>query len=489
MTPLAGSCVLVSDGITFGENTVLPTSYIYDENSRNTKKVIQTTSGVAEFSVQYDENGMLAGSGANEITVHYIYDESGQLTRTNDSFANYTSSYEYDSRGNMLSKKQYDYTTGDLNGLTPKETTAFTYANSGWKDQLVSVNGTPLTYDENGNLLTYGEKTYSWSHGTRLESIQDGENEYSYIYDENGTRFSKTVNGTTTQFAYLGGRLMAQKTGEDVFFFQCGAGGVPLGFVYNGVQYFYITNQLGDIIGITDATGKAIVEYSYDEWGNPIQTITRDNTAEQNKIAEINPLRYRGYYYDTETGYYYLQSRYYNPEWGRFLSPDAFGYIDNSTCLGFNAYIYCTNNPVMFVDYTGYYPKLSEVPPKSSGYVPPKGGAKQGIVPNGKLKGQKGWVDKDGWFWVPDKSDHGGEHWDVVDKKGQNHKNVYRDGHIREDKVDSGFSFNDILDFITSLLVPSDNVAAVIASLIPTVIVIACMLPFILFFAALFVRV
>ena len=93
--------------------------------------------------------------------------------------------------------------------------------------------------------------------------------------------------------------------------------------------------------------------YSYDEWGNPIQTITRDNTAEQNKIAEINPLRYRSYYYDTETGYYYLQSRYYNPEWGRFISPDNFSYIDNSTRLGFNAYIYCTNNPVMYTDPTG----------------------------------------------------------------------------------------------------------------------------------------
>ena len=134
----------------------------------------------------------------------------------------------------------------------------------------------------------------------------------------------------------------------------------------------------------------------------------------------------------------------------------------------------------MHNDYTGYYPKLSEVPPDSSGYVPPKGGAKQGIVPDGKLKGQKGWVDKDGWYWVPDKSDHGGEHWDVVDKKGNNHKNVYRDGHIREDKIDSGFSLNDILDTISSLLVPSDNVAAVLASLIPLIIIMAFAIPFIL---------
>ena len=144
-----------------------------------------------------------------------------------------------------------------------------------------------------------------------------------------------------------------QKTGEEIIFFQYGAGGVPLGFVYNGVQYFYVTNQLGDVLGITDATGKAIVEYTYDEWGNPIQTITRDNTEEQNKIAQLNPLRYRGYYYDAETGYYYLQSRYYNPKWGRFISADSFSYIDAFTRLGFNAYIYCANNPIMFVDPSG----------------------------------------------------------------------------------------------------------------------------------------
>ncbi len=128
---------------------------------------------------------------------------------------------------------------------------------------------------------------------------------------------------------------------------------MPLGFVYNGTQYFYVTNQLGDVLGITDDTGDAFVMYSYDEWGNPIQTVTRDNTEEQNKIAQLNPLRYRGYYYDAETGYYYLQSRYYNPEWGRFISADSFDYIDNTARFGFNAYIYCTNNPIMFVDPTG----------------------------------------------------------------------------------------------------------------------------------------
>ena len=155
-----------------------------------------------------------------------------------------------------------------------------------------------------------------------------------------------------------------QKTGEEIIFFQYGAGGVPLGFVYNGTQYFYVTNQLGDVLGITDSTGNAFVMYSYDEWGNPIQTVTRDNTAEQNKLAQLNPLRYRGYYYDAETGYYYLQSRYCNPKWGRFISADSFSYIDAFTRLGFNAYIYCENNPIMFVDPSGteeeFNPNITE---------------------------------------------------------------------------------------------------------------------------------
>lgn len=321
--------VLVSDGITAGESVVLPAAY------------------------SYDEDGRITGSGSGSAISRYAYDDSDQLIRTDNSASGSASSYEYDSRGNMLSKKLYDYTTGALNGLTPKETTSFTYANSGWKDQLVAVNGTELTYDESGNLRAYGDKTYSWSHGTRLESIKDGEKEYSYVYDEGGIRFSKTVNGETTQFYYTGGLLPAQKTGDDVIFFQYGAGGIPLGFVYNGVQYFYITNQLGDVAGIADSQGELFVQYTYDEWGKPIETLTRYGTQEEKEIAEINPLRYRGYYYDSETGYYYLQSRYYNPEWGRFISPDSFGYIDNSTRMGFNAYVYCVNSPLMYVDYFG----------------------------------------------------------------------------------------------------------------------------------------
>lgn len=210
-------------------------------------------------------------------------------------------------------------------------------------------------------------------------------------------------------------------------------------------------------------------------------TTAQEDDAEQLALAELNPLRYRGYYYDSETGLYYLQSRYYNPELGRFISSDSFDYIDADGKFTINAYAYCNNNPLLYSDSCGYYPTLQEVPPASSGYVPPKGGPKKGVVPKGKLKGKYGWVDSKGNFWVPDKSDHGGEHWDVTDKNGKGHKNVYRDGHVRDDNA-SKISFDDILDSILTALVPSENVANVIVSLILIVIVLTCaitLLPFI----------
>ena len=101
----------------------------------------------------------------------------------------------------------------------------------------------------------------------------------------------------------------------------------------------------GDVTGIYDATGDLVAQYAYDAWGNLIYS---DNTD----IANLNPIRYRGYYYDDETGFYYLQTRYYDPEIGRFISPDAY-LSTGQGILGYNMYAYCLNNPVNYYDPTG----------------------------------------------------------------------------------------------------------------------------------------
>ena len=171
----------------------------------------------------------------------------------------------------------------------------------------------------------------------------------SYAYDTNGVRISKKVNGRTTNFNVLGSKILAQESIDGDMYFQY-SGDELIGFCLNDAQYFYIKNPNGDIVGITDYDGNLIAEYEYNEWGKLLSiTTAEEGNEEQLKIATANPFRYRGYYYDYETGYYYLQSRYYNPEWGRFISADDLTYINN-TRLTRNAYIYCINNPIKYID-------------------------------------------------------------------------------------------------------------------------------------------
>ena len=117
--------------------------------------------------------------------------------------------------------------------------------------------------------------------------------------------------------------------------------------------YFFEKNLQGDIIAVYNESGAKIGTYTYDAWGNHTATAISTATAlERLVVTKYNPFRYRGYYYDTETGFYYLQSRYYNPTWGRFINAD--GYLNaNGDLIGFNMFAYCSNNPVMFVDPTG----------------------------------------------------------------------------------------------------------------------------------------
>ena len=127
-----------------------------------------------------------------------------------------------------------------------------------------------------------------------------------------------------------------------------------VGFVYtkSGTSntYYYDRNIRGDVIGIYDENGVRIVKYSYDAWGN----CTIDSSTTNTTLARANPIRYRGYYYDVDTGLYYLNSRYYTPEWRRFISPDDTSYLDPETPNGLNLYCYCNNDPVNYADPSGH---------------------------------------------------------------------------------------------------------------------------------------
>ena len=330
-----------SDSVKYNDTSVISSSYTYDDNGNILTKSYGENNA---FVNTYDDKSRIISSSYAGKAYNYTYDNDSQLTNVNGD--NYTANYVYDSRGNITSK------------TVNNETTSFTYANFGWKDLLIAVNDVELTYDEVGNVLTYGDKEFTWNSGRNLESIVDGNNNYSYTYDENGIRTSKTVNGVTTYYNTKDGVILSQTDGTNTMYFQYDTNGSPIGFIYNGIQYFYMTNQMGDVIAITDTAGTIVANYEYDAWGKVLNvyTVNEDN-AEQIEVANANPLRYRGYYYDTETGYYYLQSRYYDASICRFINADIFeiASITKNIVAGTNLFSYCNNNPINYIDPNGTF--------------------------------------------------------------------------------------------------------------------------------------
>ena len=208
-----------------------------------------------------------------------------------------------------------------------------------------------ITYDEIGNPLAYRDGyAFTWQYGRRLSSISHNGDSISYTYDPDGIRTSKTVNGTTTKYHVMNGTLLGQTKGSDTIVFLYDEKGNKYGFDYNGTKYYYIFNVQGDVIGILNQSGSQIVSYQYDPWGKVLSV----SGSEASTIGQINPIRYRSYYYDTETGFYYLQSRYYDPKVRRFLNAD--GILGaNQDLLSYNLFAYCSNDRVNFCDPTGCY--------------------------------------------------------------------------------------------------------------------------------------
>ena len=166
----------------------------------------------------------------------------------------------------------------------------------------------------------------------------------SYKYGADGLRTQKTVGSTVYKYYYADGLLVRQTWGTNYMDFLYDESGSPYSFIYNGTQYYYVKNLQGDVMRIVNTSGTVVANSFYDAWGKV--------TNSGNIVGLYNPIRYRGYYYDTDTGFYYLQSRYYDPVVKRFISADS--YINaNGDLLGFNMFAYCGNNPVMGYDPTG----------------------------------------------------------------------------------------------------------------------------------------
>ena len=256
----------------------------------------------------------------------------------------------YRRRGDAPHKERYAYVPngGTLGACLETISYGYDAAHQDWADQLTSYYGEAIRYDDSGNPISYRGYTMAWQ-GKRLTSATKTGTAITYSYDENGIRTQKTVNGVSTNYYYNGSVLISQVTGNDTLLFSYDASGSVVSVNFNGTDYYYVRNGQGDVVKLIDGNGATVTEYTYDTWGKQLSC----TGSLASTLGAQNPFRYRGYVYDTETGWYYLQSRYYDPEVCRFISADVF-LSTGQGVLGHNTFAYCLNNPVNRSDPSGY---------------------------------------------------------------------------------------------------------------------------------------
>ena len=306
---------------------------------------------VLSYDYSYDNNGNITEIKQNGKLINkYTYDSLNELKEEYDYVNKFYINYSYDGAGNLQNKYEqaldpnYGYPTGTQRGNT------YEYTDTSWKDKLTKINGNNITYDANGNPLSYRDgMSFEWENGRILKKINTSDSSIQMSYDSNGMRTQKTVGGVKTNYYYDSDKnLIALVKGNDTLLFYYDSDGSATSFSYNGTMYFYVKNLQGDVIRIIDLAGTEVASYVYDAWGN-----IKDTNGEPT-IREINPIRYRGYVYDTETGLYYLQSRYYDPFAGRFLNADAYCDTMSGSPLSTNMFAYCENDSINYADYDGF---------------------------------------------------------------------------------------------------------------------------------------
>ncbi|MEK4137489.1 RHS repeat-associated core domain-containing protein [Kurthia sp. FSL E2-0154] len=312
-----------------------------------------------KFGYEFTRAGNIAQTDVNGQVSSFVYDANDQLTKETlpDGTVN---TYDYDAVGNR--------TASEVNG----EKAAFTYNDA---NQIATKNETAYTYDADGNLLQDEHYKYTYNQQQRLTKVTTLDDQIiaSYTYDENGLRLTKTVGDTTHEYFYndevLDMEVVKVKDTVTEYRSYEWNGYTPLGMIikkqnesgtFETNAYQFITNHRGDVLSIRDSEDQEVGAYTYDAYGN-VLTATGD-------LAEANPIRYAGYYYDEETKNYYLQARYYNPANGAFLALDPHPGDDDEP-LSQNGYSYANGNPVMNVDPDGKWAFLIRLVPTAGKWV------------------------------------------------------------------------------------------------------------------------
>ena len=329
--------------------------YIFITNGNRTTPLIKSVKlGNKNISHKFNKLNNITATYCNgQLTNKYFYDIHSQLIREDDLNRNRTIRFKYDNNGNILSKRIYE-----LNSFNLISSQKYKYEDNTFGDRLTNFNGEIITYDNYGNPISIGNKLLTWINGDELNTYTDGSNVLSFKYNDNKIRVSKTVNNIQTKYAVEGEKIILEKTGNNVLYYMYDNFGELVGFKYNNNVYYYQKNLQGDIIGIMDSNMNLIAQYDYDAYGNILSIKDgqgNDISTSPSNIANINPFRYRSYYYDKETGLYYLNSRYYNPLWGRFINCDDLDVLFDvqDSPIQYNLYAYCLNDPVNGYDENG----------------------------------------------------------------------------------------------------------------------------------------
>ncbi|PEC50950.1 hypothetical protein COJ46_01685 [Bacillus sp. AFS077874] len=359
----------------------LKSEQTYDKLGRITEIADPGNPNGSVYDYDYDKNGNITNIYGYNGAQAFSYDELNRLTSWTDEAGTVTS-YQYDAVGNLTKKGSQTFTYNAANQIT----------------------NTGFTYDVNGNLTKDSKFNYFYNYENQLikvTKVSDGSTIATYTYDYRGLRTSKTTPSGGTIYYHWDdqGRLVRESdTNGNTLSLYIYNGNDLVAVEKGGLMYYVHTNHRGDILGVTDVNGNQVATYNYGPWG---ELLSKTGTVDI-------PFRYAGYYYDQETGLYYLKARYYSPDLGRFLTKDQieYGELKNPTTL--NLYAYANNNPVMNVDPNGTHSisrslvafaidTLVGLTPLGAAYVPLKflyGAAAKALVKKlaPKIAGAASWL-------------------------------------------------------------------------------------------------
>ena len=287
-------------------------------------------------------------SSNNTVNENYNYNLNSELISVSH-FDGEIEHFTYDNKGNITSR---EVTKDNLSTFY-----SYIYDNSSRLSSVRNIDLGSIIYNityNNQNILypssiTKNNNTYNLTfNGKRLVSIN---NNIEYKYNDEGLRIYKEIDNDSYKYHYDKDRLISIEIYNsnnyiNTIYFNYDNNGLIHSITYNDKTYIYLRDILLNILGIIDENGNYIVRYKYSAYGKVTKDIESNLSNDSTFVANFNPLIYKGYYYDIETGFYYLESRYYDPEIGRFISPDSVDYLDPTSISGLNLYSYANNNPI-----------------------------------------------------------------------------------------------------------------------------------------------